>query len=47
MEKAVNHAEIGAYLAEKWLLPQLQILAEWYPRLQGEITSTCQFFSEP
>jgi HD-like signal output (HDOD) protein len=22
MENAVNHAEIGAYLAEKWLLPQ-------------------------
>lgn len=105
MENAVNHAEIGAYLAEKWLLPQplvdairhhhsafssnhraaaiisvadflaintrcpdsegravlpeglsdapaflqphLQTLSEWYPRLQGEITSACQFFTEP
>lgn len=103
MENAVNHAEIGAYLAEKWLLPQplvdairhhhsafssghsasaiigvadslvntccpdpegrielpdglsdapafllpqLQALSEWYPRLQGEIASACQFFTE-
>ena len=104
MENDVNHAEIGAYLAEKWLLPQplvdairyhnsafssdhrasaiiniadllvhtcqpdpegrfeqppglldapaflqpqLQTLSEWYPRLQGEIASACQFFTEP
>ncbi|MBI5591378.1 MAG: HDOD domain-containing protein [Deltaproteobacteria bacterium] len=103
MENDVNHAEIGAYLAEKWLLPQplvdairhhhsafsnnhltsaiigiadllvntcqpspegrfeqppglldaptflqplLQTLPEWYPRLQGEIASACQFFME-
>jgi putative nucleotidyltransferase with HDIG domain len=103
MEDAVNHAEIGAYLAEKWLLPlplvdairhhhsafssdhrasaiigmadslvntchpnpegrfelphgyldapafllpQLKTLSEWYPRLQGEIASACQFFAE-
>ena len=104
MEDAVNHAEIGAYLAEKWLLPQplvdairhhhsafsdnhraaavisvadflvintrcpnpegrialpdglsdapaflqphLQTLSEWYPRLQGEIISASQFFTE-
>jgi putative nucleotidyltransferase with HDIG domain len=103
MENAVNHAEIGAYLAEKWLLPQplvdairhhhspfssdhrasaiigtadllvnicqpdseggftlppgildapaflrpqLQTLSGWYPRLQGEIGSACQFFTE-
>jgi putative nucleotidyltransferase with HDIG domain len=103
MENIVNHAEIGAYLAEKWLLPQpladairqhhsafstdqrtstiigiadflantchpepegqielppgipdapaflqpqLQALSEWYPRLQAEIASACQFFTE-
>lgn len=104
MENAVNHAEIGAYLAGKWLLPQplvdairyhhtafssnhstatiigmadflantcypdgpegrfeppqyildapdflqpqLRTLPEWYPRLQGEIASACQFFTE-
>ena len=104
LENAVNHAEIGAYLAEKWLLPQplvdairhhhsafssdhraaavisvadflvintrcpdsegrialpdglsdapaflqphLQTLSEWYPRLQGEIISASQFFTE-
>ena len=103
MEDAVNHAEIGAYLAEKWLLPvplvdairyhhslfssdqrasaiigtadllanacrpdpegrieppagltdapaflqpQLGVLSGWYPRLQAEIASACQFFME-
>ena len=103
MESEVNHAEIGAYLAEKWLLPrplveairhhhsafsddhrasaiisiadflvntcqpspegrceqppglldvpeflqpQLQTLPDWYPALQGEIASACQFFME-
>jgi putative nucleotidyltransferase with HDIG domain len=104
MENAVNHAEIGAYLAGKWflpqplvdairhhhsafssghrasaiigitdllanaccpdpegritlpdglsdapafLLPQLQALPQWFPRLQAEIASACQFFTEP
>jgi putative nucleotidyltransferase with HDIG domain len=102
MAEAVNHAEIGAYLAEKWLLPQplvdairhhhsafssdrtaviigvadllantccpdaegrillpdglsdapafllpqLQTLSGWYPRLQEEIASACQFFMD-
>ena len=102
MENNVNHAEIGAYLVGKWLLPQplvdairdhhsafssdhrisaiigianllvhtccpdpegrialpdglsdapafllpqLQTLPQWYPRLQVEIAATCQFFS--
>ncbi len=103
MENTVNHAEIGAYLSKKWLLPQsltdairhhhsafssnhrastiigmadflvntcqpspegrfelpaglpdtpaflltqLQTLSEWYSRLQGEIASACQFFTD-
>jgi putative nucleotidyltransferase with HDIG domain len=103
MENTATHAEIGAYLAEKWLLPQpladairlhhsafstdhrtstiigisdflvntchpdpegqtelppglldapafllpqLQTLSEWFPRLQGEIASASQFFTE-
>ncbi len=102
MADTVNHAEIGAYLAEKWLLPQplvdairhhhsafssaraaviigvadllvntcfpdsegrilmpdglsdapafllpqLQTLSGWYPRLQEEIASACQFFMD-
>lgn len=103
MADTVNHAEIGAYLAEKWLLPQplvdtirlhhtafpndhcsvaiigvadllvntccpdsegrillpdglsdapafllpqLQALSGWYPRLQEEIASACQYFMD-
>ena len=37
----------GLLDAPAFLLPQLQTLSEWYPRLQGEIASACQFFTEP